>query len=99
MHPDLAPGRVERGEEAEQRPAVSVEPPSRPGTIDLPLRFAEETVRWGTGGVAFVGCENTMTRKNMTKDQLVPFALTVDSGVAEVIRKQEQGWSYIKSGL
>ena len=51
------------------------------------------------GGVGFVTCENTMTRKNVTKDKLVPFALTVDSGVAEVVRKQEQGWSYIKSGL
>ena len=39
------------------RPAVTVEPPSRPGTIDLPLRFAEETVRWGSGGVAFVAPE------------------------------------------
>lgn len=37
------------------RPAITVEPPSCPGTIDLPLRFAEETIRWGSGGVAFVG--------------------------------------------
>lgn len=50
------------------------------------------------GGVGFVACENTMRRKNVTRDQLMPFALTVDSGVAEVVRKQEQGWSYIKSG-
>jgi intracellular sulfur oxidation DsrE/DsrF family protein len=28
----------------------------------------------------------------------LPFAITVDSGVAEVVRKQEAGWSYIKSG-
>ena len=25
-------------------------------------------------------------------------AITVDSGVAEVVRKQEAGWSYLKSG-
>jgi intracellular sulfur oxidation DsrE/DsrF family protein len=51
------------------------------------------------GGVVFAACENTMKKKNITKDQLVPFAKTTDSGVAEVIRKQEAGWSYIKSGI
>lgn len=50
------------------------------------------------GGVAFVACENTMRKKKVTRDQLLPFATTVDSGVAEVVRKQEQGWAYIKSG-
>ncbi len=51
------------------------------------------------GGVVFAACENTMKKKNVTKDQLVPFATTTDSGVAEVVRKQEAGWSYIKSGV
>jgi hypothetical protein len=35
-------------------PAVTEEPPSQPGRIALPLRFAEETRFWGEGGVAFV---------------------------------------------
>ncbi len=50
-------------------------------------------------GIVFAACENTMKKKNVTKDQLVPFATTTDSGVAEVVRKQEAGWSYIKSGI
>lgn len=49
-------------------------------------------------GVVFAVCENTMKRMQITKDQLVPLATTVDSGVSEVIRKQEQGYAYIKSG-
>jgi intracellular sulfur oxidation DsrE/DsrF family protein len=48
--------------------------------------------------VLFAACENTMHRMNLKKDDLMPFATTVDSGVAEVVRKQEVGWSYIKSG-
>lgn len=48
--------------------------------------------------VTFAACENTMKRKGVPKADLVPFATTVDSGVAEVVRKQESGWSYIKSG-
>ena len=50
------------------------------------------------GGVVFAACENTMKRQNLQKEDLVPFATTVDSGVAEVVRKQEAGWSYLRSG-
>ena len=49
-------------------------------------------------GVVFAACENTMKKQNVTKDQLMPFVVTVDSGVAEVVRKQEAGWAYIKGG-
>ena len=49
-------------------------------------------------GVVFAACENTMKKQNITKEQLMPIATTVDSGVAEVVRKQEAGWSYIKGG-
>lgn len=50
-------------------------------------------------GVVFAACKNTMKRQNLKKEDLVPFATTVDSGVAEVVRKQEAGWSYLRSGL
>lgn len=49
-------------------------------------------------GVQFVACENTMKRLKLEKADLLPAAGTVDSGVAEVVRLQEAGWSYIKSG-
>lgn len=49
-------------------------------------------------GVVFAVCENTMKRQKVTKAELVPFATTVDSGVAEVVRKQEDGWSYVRTG-
>lgn len=47
-------------------------------------------------GVVFAACENTMKKQGVTKDQLLPFAITVDAGVAEVVRKQESGWSYVR---
>ncbi len=49
-------------------------------------------------GVVFAACENTMKRENLGKKDLVELSTTVDSGVSEVIRKQEEGSSYIKSG-
>ena len=47
----------------------------------------------------FAACENTMRKKKVTKEPLLPFVTTVDSGVAEVVRKQEEGWAYIKGGI
>ena len=61
--------------------------------------LADRMKKLSAGGVVFAACENTMKKKHVTKDQIVPFATTTDSGVAEVVRKQEAGWSYIKSGI
>lgn len=49
-------------------------------------------------GVVFAACENTMARMKLVKEDLEPAAITVDSGVAEVVRKQTEGWAYIKTG-
>ena len=49
-------------------------------------------------GVMFAACQNTMRRQHVTKEDLFPFVITVDSGVAEVVRKQEAGWAYLKAG-
>lgn len=62
-------------------------------------KHAERMRKLADEGVAFIACENTMRKKDVTRDQLLPFATTVDSGVAEVVRRQEQGWSYLKSGI
>ena len=47
-------------------------------------------------GVSFVACEFSMKKKNVTKDQLVAGTSTVTSGVLEIAKKQQEGWSYIK---
>ncbi len=49
-------------------------------------------------GVVFAACENTLKRKNISKADLHDFVTTVDSGVAQVVRRQEADWSYVKSG-
>ena len=49
-------------------------------------------------GVVFAACQNSMRRQHISKDELFPFVIVVDSGVAEVVRKQEAGWSYLKVG-
>jgi len=49
-------------------------------------------------GVVFAACNNTLTRLKIDPKELLQAAVIVDSGVAEVVRKQEAGWTYIKSG-
>lgn len=39
-----------------------------------------------------------MIQMRLAKDLLVPLATTVDSGIREVIRKQEAGLAYAESG-
>jgi uncharacterized protein len=39
-----------------------------------------------------------MRKNNLEKSQLIPVATVVPNGVMEVVSKQEEGWSYIKSG-
>ena len=50
-------------------------------------------------GVSFMACENSMRKYHILKADLVIEATTVPSGVAEVVIKQEAGWSYLKAGV
>lgn len=50
-------------------------------------------------GVSYVGCEFTMSQKNIKRDELVDFAATVPYAIAEIVKKEQEGWSYIKLGF
>ncbi len=49
------------------------------------------------GGVKFLACQQSMRRMKIAKQNLFPFATLVDSGPAELVRKQEDGWAYLKT--
>jgi uncharacterized protein len=68
--------------------------------ISSKTKYAKELQDFAENqGVNFVVCQNTMKARNITKDQLLPFMNTVPSGVAEVVLKEEKGWSYLKGGI
>jgi intracellular sulfur oxidation DsrE/DsrF family protein len=48
-------------------------------------------------GVVFVVGRDSLQRRGLAQNQLLPFVRIVDSGPAEVVRKQEDGWAYINS--
>ena len=60
---------------------------------------SERIIDFKSKGVTFMACENTMRERNISKESIIPEAGFVKSAVVEIILKQEQGWSYIKSGF
>ncbi len=51
-------------------------------------------------GIKFVVCENTLKNRKISKDVFIQSIVTyVQAGIAEIVEKQEQGWSYIKGGF
>ena len=50
-------------------------------------------------GIVFIACENTMMERKIPKESIIAEAAFVRMGIGEIVRKQEQGWSYIKAGF
>ena len=47
-------------------------------------------------GVKVVACENTMRNTNLTKEDMLPNLSYVKSGVPYLMKKQAEGYSYIR---
>ncbi len=47
-------------------------------------------------GVRFVACQNSMNHLNMQRSDLLDLVEVVPAGVSELVRKQNQGWAYIR---
>jgi intracellular sulfur oxidation DsrE/DsrF family protein len=56
-----------------------------------------EMQRDADAGVVFIACQRSMRARKLTTADLFPFVRQVPSGVAEVVMKQEAGYSYLKA--
>jgi intracellular sulfur oxidation DsrE/DsrF family protein len=56
----------------------------------------ERVERISKTGPVFAACNNTLSKKELTAADLDTGVKVVDSGLAEVIRRQEEGWTYVK---
>ncbi len=59
-------------------------------------KAAEQVAEWSGKGVVFAACGNTMKRKNLKKEDLLPSAKVVPSAMVELTLKQEKKWAYVK---
>ena len=41
-------------------------------------------------------CENTMRGQKLTKDDMLPAIAYVPAGVTEIMKKQQEGWAYLR---
>ena len=65
--------------------------------MTLQTKVQPKVIELKMKGVEFVACENTMLEKKITKEEIIPEAGYVKVGILEIVRKQEQGWSYIRA--
>ncbi len=47
-------------------------------------------------GLNIVACENTMANQKVTRAEILPGVNYVGAGVVEIMRRQQQGWSYLR---
>ena len=47
-------------------------------------------------GVRFVACQNSLEHLNMGQDDLLDLVEVVPAGVSELVKKQAEGWAYIR---
>jgi intracellular sulfur oxidation DsrE/DsrF family protein len=47
-------------------------------------------------GVTVAACGNTMQRQNLTAGDLTAGVSVVPAGIAEIVRRQRAGWSYVR---
>ena len=51
----------------------------------------------GNKNISFKVCEVALKNQGITKEQLLPGIETVPDGIYEIIKKQREGWGYIKA--
>jgi len=57
--------------------------------------YEERLKQLADSGVTLAACQNAMRFMNVKTEDLFPFTTQVDSGIAELVRKQKAGWQYI----
>ena len=60
--------------------------------------FEEQMKKAHDSGVVLAACQNSMRQRKIKSEDIFSFSTEVDSGAAELVRKQEAGFSYIRAG-
>jgi intracellular sulfur oxidation DsrE/DsrF family protein len=61
-----------------------------------PASHAEQVQRLAAKGVLFAACAHSLSQLEITRDTLVAPVEVVSSGVGELVKKQAEGWAYIR---
>ncbi len=47
-------------------------------------------------GVIMSACRNTLHERNIAQERLLPGVQIVSSGIGELVRRQQEGWMYVR---
>lgn len=61
-----------------------------------PDSHAEQIERLAAKGVRFVACAYSLRQLEIARDTLLESVEVVSSGVGELVKKQAEGWAYIR---
>ncbi|MCX6593806.1 MAG: DsrE family protein [Acidobacteria bacterium] len=59
--------------------------------------MAADYERLSKEGVVWAACNNSLVNRKIDKSALLPFVTVVPSGVAELVKKQAEGWQYLRN--
>ena len=62
-------------------------------------KFKAEIARLSDSGIKFLICRNTLKEKKINETELLPQASIIPAALAHIIKRQAEGWSYIKVGF
>ena len=66
------------------------------GMLKLDSAIANRIDESKQAGIAIVACQNTMKNMKLTNDDMLPNTSYVPSGVVELMKKQSEGYAYIR---
>ncbi|HTN94554.1 MAG TPA: DsrE family protein [Gallionella sp.] len=66
------------------------------GMLKLDSAIATRIDESKKAGIEIVACQNTMKNMKLTADDMLPNTSYVPSGVVELIKKQKEGYAYIR---
>lgn len=67
------------------------------GMLKADSEIANRVLETLQAGVAVLACENTMRGQHLTRDVMIGTIGYVASGVAELIKRQAEGYAYIRA--
>jgi intracellular sulfur oxidation DsrE/DsrF family protein len=66
------------------------------GMLKMDAATSSRVSEMAKAGVQIVACENTMRNQKLGKADMHPDISYASSGVTEIMRRQRQGWSYVR---
>jgi intracellular sulfur oxidation DsrE/DsrF family protein len=66
------------------------------GLVQDSSYFGQKVQEFQQKGVIFAACNNSLKRYKIDPSKVLPGVIVVPVAILELVKKQEQGWSYIK---